>query len=246
LRNEGTQIDEEWYCGPECFEEAALMRFAQLYAHRDYYPLPRKPRMPLGLSALSLGHITPEQLHAALQYQQEHGGRIGEILVALGFENQAQVTAALSAQWGYPVLSLHGRELALDPMQRIPMRLVEIYSMLPVHFVARTNKLVVGFAQMVEHRILATIETMLRCTVIPCFLTPDDFESHYRALQTATAVMDDEVVFEQRATLQEIARTTRSYAWQIGANSARFGMCSEYLWSRLEGPRVSLDILSKI
>ena len=244
FRSEGIQVGSAWYCSPECFEEAALMRFAQLYTNRNNHTVTRKPRMPLGLSSLSLGYITPEQLQCALQAQQEQGGRIGDVMVGLGYLTQSQVTAALASQWGYPVLSLQNHDSG--SLKRIPMRLVEKYSMLPVHFIASTNKLVIGFSQMVEHRILSTIEEMFDCAVIPCFITPEDYEARLHTLQAADFSSESEVVFEQRATLQEIARTTRSYAAQIGALSARFGLCSDYLWSRLEAPHGAVDILSKI
>jgi hypothetical protein len=200
--------------------------------------------MPLGLAALSLGYITPEQLQVAVRHQQRNGSRIGEVLVSLGFASQSQVTASLARQWGHPVLSLQNRQLSVA--QRIPTRLLELYSMLPIHFVEQTNKLVLGFSELVEHRILSTVETMLGCTVIPCFITPDDFSHHFQAVKQQQSSINEEVLFEQRSNLQEIARITRSYAWQIGALSARFGMCSDYLWSRLQGPQVSIDVLSKI
>lgn len=244
MRSEGTQIGADWYCGPKCFEEAALQHLVELYTQRSHNPISRKPRMPMGLTALSLGHITPEQLQASLRHHQEKHVPIGQAMLELGFANQAQVTAALAAQWGYPVLSLQGR--GVNMKKHLPMRLVEKYSMLPVHFIEKTNKLVVGFAQMVEHRILATIENMLGCGVIPCFITPEDFAGQFKNLQVVHQDAEDEVVFEQRATLPEIARITRSYAWQTGALNARFGICSEYLWSRLEGPRTAVDILTKI
>ena len=162
--------------------------------------------------------------------------------MGLGLANEAQITSALSSQWGYPVLSLENRQLQAP--QRIPIRLMELYSMLPVHFVSQTNKLVVGFAEFVEHRVLATLEAMLECTVVPCFVRPEEFEKHFRAVCLQQS--NQEVVFDQPGTIPEIARTTRSYAWQIGAMSASFGMCCDYLWSRLQGQGTAVDILSRI
>jgi Type II secretion system (T2SS), protein E, N-terminal domain len=244
FRSEGISIDNDWYCGPECFEEAAESQIARLCAGRKLKLKlePRKPRMPLGLMMLSLGHITSEQLQLALEHQRQNGGRIGEVLIALGFANQAGITAALAAQWGHPVLSLQNRELQ-EPHQ-IPTRLMELYSMLPIHFVAQTNKLVIGFAELVENRILSTIETMLECRVIPCFITRDDFESQLQCVRLRS--YNEQVVFDQATSIHEIARIVQSYAWQINAMSTSFGMCSDYVWSRLQGPRVAVDLLSRI
>ncbi len=198
--------------------------------------------MPLGLTALSLGHIISEELQLALARQRQKGGRIGEVLVELGFADQAQITAALASQWGHPVLSLKNRHLEVP--HHIPRKLMEIHSMLPIHFVARTNKLVIGFAEFVEHRILSTIEAMLDCTVVPCFITRDEFANHYQALRAEPG--DEEVVFERPSTIPEIAAVTRSYALQINANLANFGVCGDYVWGRLQNAQNTIDLLSRI
>ena len=242
FRTEGTQINDNWYCGPDCFEEAARDQLEALCAAHDFGAEPRRPRLPLGLTALSLGYITPEQLQSALEHQRQNGGRIGEILISLNYATQAQIASSLATQWGYPVLSLRNRRLQVP--QRIPIRLMELYSMLPVHFVAQTNKLVVGFAELVDCRILSTIEAFLSCTVIPCFITRDEFDSHFQAARLQPC--NDEVVFDRRSSIQEIASITRSYASQIGAVSASFGMCRDYVWSRLQGTQAAVDLLSRI
>lgn len=241
FRPEGTSIDHDWYCGPDCFEEAARNCLAALCSKRQGQG-PRRPRMPLGLTALSLGHIVSEELQMALSYQRQNGGRIGEILIDLGFATQAQITAALAAQWGYPVLSLQNRQLHVS--QRIPARLMELYTMLPIHFVHQTNKLVIGFAEYVEHRILTTIEAILGCSVLPCFITRDEFDSHFQSIRVQPE--NQEVIFEQPAGIQEIARIIRSYACQIGASSTNFGICGDYVWCRLQNSRAALDILSRV
>ena len=216
-----------------------VTRLFSAYRHMDAR---QRPRMPLGLMALSLGYITPEQLREALDQQREQGGRIGEVLVSLGFLEPAQVTAALAAQWGHPVLSLKNRQLQVSNM--IPFRLMQFYSMLPVHYIAQTNKLVLGFSEFVEHRTLATIEKMLGCTVVPCFITGEDFENNLPLFRVQRS--REEVVFEQPSSVAEIARATRSYAWQISAQTAKFGLCGGYIWGRLQAPRISMDLLSGI
>jgi hypothetical protein len=242
FRSEGTYIDGNWYCGPDCFEEAARNRIATLCTGRKFGVETRRPRLSLGLTALSLGHITPEQLKTALAQQRRNSEEIGETLIVLGYLNQAQLTTCIAAQWGHPVLSLQNRRLNV-PL-RIPMRLMELYSMLPVHFVSQTNKLVIGFSESVDYRILSTIETMLDCTVVPCFIARDEFESHFQAARLQSS--NDEVLFDRRSSTQEMARIARNYASQIGAASVSFGVCCDYLWSRLRGPQVSVDVLARI
>src|SRR5919201_1562413 len=43
--------------------------------------------------------ITPEQLEAALEVQREHGGLLGEILVAQGLIDRIAIASVLVRQW---------------------------------------------------------------------------------------------------------------------------------------------------
>ena len=114
----------------------------------------------MGLTSLSLGHITSEQLQLALEYQRKNGGRIGEVLIALGFANQAHVTAALITV-GISCAITAKSEIVFVTPDSNPID--GALSMLPIHFVAQTNKLVIGFAELIESPHLSTIETMLGC-----------------------------------------------------------------------------------
>jgi type IV pilus assembly protein PilB len=73
-----------------------------------------KARGPLG-EALVMAHaITSDQLLLALKHQKRAGGRLGEILVDLGFLTQETLGAFLERH--RPVMNLSLREITLDPM----------------------------------------------------------------------------------------------------------------------------------
>ena len=55
-------------------------------------------RMRLGEILLRAKRITSAQLEHALELQRQHGGRLGEILVGLGWLDNATLDAALAAQ----------------------------------------------------------------------------------------------------------------------------------------------------
>ena len=48
--------------------------------------------------------------------------------------------------------------------------------MIPVHYVATTNLLLVGFVHSVEYGLLYAIEQITGCETKPCFVTPSDFQ----------------------------------------------------------------------
>jgi hypothetical protein len=60
-------------------------------------PDPFKGR-PLGRLLTKTGKVTREQVVAALVYQKQHGGLIGEVMVKLGFIQPSDILAGLSAQ----------------------------------------------------------------------------------------------------------------------------------------------------
>ena len=50
--------------------------------------------------------ISPQHLREALDYQREHGGRLGYNLVKLGLVTDDMITAVLSRQYGIPSVNL--------------------------------------------------------------------------------------------------------------------------------------------
>jgi hypothetical protein len=50
--------------------------------------------------------ISPQHLRQALDYQREHGGRLGFNLVKLGLVSDDTITAILSRQYGIPSVNL--------------------------------------------------------------------------------------------------------------------------------------------
>jgi len=64
--------------------------------------------MPIKLGELLVKEnlITPQQLQEALQYQKQHGGKLGFNLVKLGFVKDEEITQLLSRQYGVPSINL--------------------------------------------------------------------------------------------------------------------------------------------
>ncbi|MGH9355650.1 MAG: GspE/PulE family protein, partial [Terriglobia bacterium] len=62
---------------------------------------------------LKESRINDKQLQAALDYQKQHGGKLGDAMVKLGFITDEQVSEALGIQYGIPSIRL--REFPIDP-----------------------------------------------------------------------------------------------------------------------------------
>jgi type IV pilus assembly protein PilB len=82
--------------------------------------------------------LTPQQLREALDYQREHGGRLGFNLVKLGLVSDDMVTAVLSRQYGVPSVNLDLFEVDPAVLRLIPREVAEKYSVLPLSRVGAT------------------------------------------------------------------------------------------------------------
>ncbi len=79
---------------------------------------------PLGEILLKISDLQREQLEEGLGIQEEKGGRLGDILVKLGYLRESQVLYALSLQMGFPFL----HEVTTEDVDS------ELCSVLPIQF----------------------------------------------------------------------------------------------------------------
>ncbi|MBK7392376.1 MAG: Flp pilus assembly complex ATPase component TadA [Chloracidobacterium sp.] len=82
--------------------------------------------------------ITSQQLRETLEYQREHGGRLGSNLVKLGFVSDDVVTAVLSRQYGVPSINLDLFQIEKDVIKLISEEVAQKYSVLPISKVGAT------------------------------------------------------------------------------------------------------------
>ncbi len=82
--------------------------------------------------------ITSQQLRETLEYQREHGGRLGANLVKLGFVSDDVVTAVLSRQYGVPSINLDLFQIEKDVIKLISEEVAQKYSVLPISKVGAT------------------------------------------------------------------------------------------------------------
>jgi hypothetical protein len=137
----------------------------------------------------------------------------------------------------------------MDPSIHIPQTLMQFYSMIPLHYAATTNLLLVGFVRGVEYGLLYAIEKMTGCKTQPCFVTPSDFrlqmQQRQRMEMNSGGKSLREVKFESVHSSAEMARILTSYGAQMEAEEAIIEKCREYLWARLKcGPK-DVDLLFK-
>jgi type IV pilus assembly protein PilB len=82
--------------------------------------------------------INPEQLEIALKHQRQYGGRLGSILIALGFAQDDDITSILSKQYGVPSINLAYFEIDPAVIKLIPVETAQKYMIVPLSRVGST------------------------------------------------------------------------------------------------------------
>ena len=82
--------------------------------------------------------ISPQHLREALDYQREHGGRLGFNLVKLGLVSDNMITAVLSRQYGIPSVNLDLFNIDQSVLRLIPQEVAQKHSVLPLSRVGAT------------------------------------------------------------------------------------------------------------
>jgi type IV pilus assembly protein PilB len=82
--------------------------------------------------------ISPQNLREALDYQREHGGRLGFNLVKLGLVSDDMITAVLSRQYGIPSVNLDLFNVDSAVLRLIPQEVAQKHCVLPLSRVGAT------------------------------------------------------------------------------------------------------------
>jgi type IV pilus assembly protein PilB len=101
--------------------------------------------LPLGSILTGTGLLSDEQLEEALEAQKHRGGRLGTVLVELGFVTTRQIAGAVADQCKLPLVDLDAVELQPEAAKLLPEQLARRYEALPLH-VLPDGVLLVGMA----------------------------------------------------------------------------------------------------
>ena len=99
-----------------------------------------RPKIRLGEFLVSRNLISRQDLTKALEHQKINGGKLGRILVMLNLITEDKLLSALKYHLEIPILELE--EIVIDPgtLKRVPKKLAEKYSLLPVKITTSFGK----------------------------------------------------------------------------------------------------------
>src|SRR5688500_9555520 len=87
----------------------------------------------IGELLLKEKRITPEQLQEALNYQRQHGGKLGFNLIKLGYVKDDEITALLSKQYGVPSIALGQFDVDAAVVKLVPAETAQKYQIIPLY-----------------------------------------------------------------------------------------------------------------
>lgn len=138
-------------------------------------PLRRVTTKQLGELLIERKVISQKQLEKALKVQEEQGGLIGEILVALDFVKEEDIAQALTAQYGFPYLPLANYEIDAEVIKMVPENVASQYCLIPVDKIA--NNLTVAMCNPLNIQAVEDIELLTGCIVQIFVSTSTDIRS---------------------------------------------------------------------
>ena len=118
------------------------------------------------------GIISQGHLEKALAQQKQHGGLLGQILVALGFVTEEEIALALTAQYGFPYLPLENYEIDNTITSIIPEQVARQYCLIPIDRIG--NALTLARADPSNLQAIEDIELLTKCVVQTFVSTPTD------------------------------------------------------------------------
>lgn len=180
-------FEGRWACSYGCMMELVAAAVRRELAAGGAAQPPREHRLPLGLLLIEQGHLSPEQLRAALAERAAVAAetRLGEWLVATGLLSEDTVAHALGAQWGGPVFSLANYRPE-DAASALPRLLAEAAGALPVRLVGG-KLLYLAFAGRIDRSLSYGLERMLGHRVIAGVAPDSEFAEARARYLTAPA-----------------------------------------------------------
>ncbi len=133
-------------------------------------------RKKLGEILIEEGMITPQQLEEAVTLQTEEGGRLGDVLVKLGYVKEEQIVIALSKQLSIPYVTLKSGRLKPDREQNLE-------ELIPYDFAVRNlvlplsrnlNSLTIAIFDPLDLILIDNLKKLTGCEINPILATKSD------------------------------------------------------------------------
>ncbi|HUU41237.1 MAG TPA: type IV-A pilus assembly ATPase PilB [Desulfatiglandales bacterium] len=124
------------------------------------------------------GHITSGQLQDALDYQKKHKGRLGSILLQLGYIEEDTVANVLSRMYNYPAIAIS--KITPDPeaLKVLPYEIAKKYTAFPLK--VQWETLEISMAEPTDTSAVEELQNEVRKSLVICVSCEKDIVEAYR------------------------------------------------------------------
>ena len=174
--------------------------------------------LKLGQMLLQQGLLDPAALEAALAEQASSGGRLGGILVRLGYLSESNLVRMLSKQLRVPVVRIGAKRVNPEVLEVIPAELAEKYRCLPLFFKREGNRrqLFVAFEDPGDRMALDELAFQVGEKLVPVLIGPAQLDAalevHYRHPEPAASADPSLTASSLAITEPTIAPPPRAFA----------------------------------
>ncbi|MDF1564938.1 MAG: general secretion pathway protein GspE [Deltaproteobacteria bacterium] len=122
-------------------------------------------RIQLGQLLLRAKVVTEAQLETALAEQEKWGGKLGQILVRMGYLSEDLLTKALSKQLGIPRVDLDQSTPSPNALRKVKVDVAEGYAVLPLELRDEGKTLLVAMSDPQNIRALDELRAATGCRI---------------------------------------------------------------------------------
>ena len=135
-------------------------------------------KMKIGQLLCKEGYITSSQLNEALKYQQTHHGRLGSILLKLGYIEEKTILNILSRVHDYPGVSISEIDPDPEALKILPYDVAKEYMAFPFRVEGET--LHVSMAEPTDTVAVEELQNKAQKSLVVCVSTENDIIEGYR------------------------------------------------------------------
>ncbi len=160
-----------------------------------------RKKIRIGDILVAAGAITEEQLQEALDYQKENGGKLGGVLVEMGFISNEMLITLLTQQFGIDYISLKGAKIEDNVIRMVPDSMVTKYKVLPIEIDPNNpNVLKVAMADPNDINALDDIGLVTNMQVEPLLSTESEIDDAINKYYGSSKAMEAAEMFKQEQT----------------------------------------------
>ncbi len=135
---------------------------------------------PIGRVLVKMGRITRDQVHEALDAQKKNSGPLGQILIDLGYIDEATRTLSLAFQAGMEFVDLTAIDIPDEVIAAIPAQMANAYKVVPLDYDESANHLTVALASADNFHATDDLRTLMGFTVAAKIADPEAMEGALR------------------------------------------------------------------